>query len=73
MKHPQHKRSDQPHSHRVSTNVDEPEVRDEVCGMKFPVKQAASRVTIGDQAYYFCSSHCRDKFQEHPDWYVPVS
>jgi Cu+-exporting ATPase len=68
-RHPHASHPDEPQA--SSASDDEFQVRDEVCGMTFPQRQAASRIMVGDQAYYFCSSHCRDKFREHPGWYVP--
>jgi Cu+-exporting ATPase len=46
------------------------DVRDEVCGMSFDSKGAAATLEFEGRRYYFCSERCRNKFREHPDWYV---
>jgi len=46
------------------------DVRDEVCGMSFDSKAAAVTLKFEGRMYYFCSERCRNKFREHPDWYV---
>ena len=45
-------------------------VRDPVCGMAVDPKSAAATVERNGESFYFCSTHCRDKFvtgneQEH--------
>ena len=45
---------------------------DEVCGMEIEAEDAESTVEFQGETYYFCSERCARKFQEHPDWYVPV-
>lgn len=47
-------------------------VRDEVCGMRISGSTAPARAVLDGKTFYFCSVRCRDKFSEHPDWYVPV-
>lgn len=51
----------------------EVEVRDEVCGMRFPARQAVATVRYGGRTYYFCARRCRDQFKEAPERYVPVA
>lgn len=42
-------------------------VKDPVCGMSVePLKAAAASVHRG-QTYYFCSTSCRDKFEQAPE------
>lgn len=48
------------------------EVRDEVCGMEFPVEQAQSSAVLNGRTFYFCSQRCQELFISHPGWYVPV-
>jgi len=50
----------------------ETEVRDEVCGMSFPARQAVATVRYGGRTYYFCAWRCRDKFKGAPERYVPA-
>jgi len=40
--------------------------------MTIEAETAAARTTFQDKVYHFCSSRCKDKFLEHPDWYVSV-
>ncbi len=49
----------------TSTNGDV--ARDPVCGMSVPAKNALEHE---GQTYYFCSAHCRAKFQESPRAYI---
>lgn len=51
---------------------DEPMVRDEVCGMRFSAAEAAASTSFAGKTYYFCTKRCRERFLEHPGWYVPV-
>ena len=46
-------------------------VRDEVCGMEFAPDEAATTLVFQGTRYYFCAERCRERFREHPDWYVP--
>jgi P-type Cu+ transporter len=48
-------------------------VRDEVCGMEFPVERAAASVQFGGRTYHFCAERCRRLFLAHPHWYVKVA
>jgi Cu+-exporting ATPase len=45
-------------------------VTDPVCGMKIDSSQAAAQTTYQGQAYYFCSTDCRDTFEQNPRDYV---
>jgi YHS domain-containing protein len=45
-------------------------VTDPVCGMKIDSSQAAAQTTYEGQAYYFCSTDCRDTFEQSPRDYV---
>ena len=46
------------------------QVRDEVCGMQFEAAAAAATTRLDGRTYYFCGARCRQKFEEHPGWYV---
>ncbi|NIW37897.1 MAG: YHS domain-containing protein [Gemmatimonadetes bacterium] len=48
------------------------QVRDEVCGMRLQRAEAVTSVKFQGETYRFCSVRCRRKFEEHPDWYVPL-
>ena len=41
-------------------------VKDPVCGMDVKPESAAARYEHGGQTYYFCSSHCMEKFRAEP-------
>lgn len=47
-------------------------VHDEVCGMDIDRDTAATSVEFQGERYYFCSTRCRGKFQDHPSYYVVV-
>ena len=46
---------------------------DEVCGMTIETDRAAATTEFQGKTYYFCTERCREKFEEHPGWYVPVT
>ncbi len=46
---------------------------DEVCGMTIEAESAAATAEFQGKTYYFCTERCREKFEEHPGWYVPVT
>jgi P-type Cu+ transporter len=43
---------------------------DPVCGMNIESDQAAATEQYQGNAYYFCSTHCRDKFKANPAQYA---
>ena len=45
-------------------------VKDPVCGMTVDPKNAAAAAVRGGSTYYFCSTSCRDKFEQTPDKYA---
>lgn len=47
-------------------------VHDETCGMTIESESAATSVQFQGKRYYFCTERCREKFEEHPEWYVKV-
>jgi len=49
------------------------QVRDEVCGMEFPIERAQSSVVLNGRTFHFCSDGCREHFLAHPEWYVPAN
>lgn len=46
------------------------EVKDPVCGMIVDPKSPAAAAVRGGNTYYFCSTTCRDKFEQAPDKYA---
>lgn len=48
----------------------EQEIKDPICGMNVDPQSAISYEYKG-QTYYFCSDHCRTKFQAEPAKFAP--
>jgi P-type Cu+ transporter len=65
MDHSQH------HAHHPHAEPTPADLKDPVCGM--PVTEASQHQTpYQGTTYFFCSTHCRDKFLSHPEQYVPM-
>lgn len=47
--------------------------KDPVCGMQIDEKQAAERSEHQGQTFYFCSSSCKQKFDQDPAQYTKKS
>lgn len=47
--------------------------KDPVCGMEVDPRQAAGASVHGGQTYYFCSTSCRDRFEQAPGKYLAAS
>ena len=45
-------------------------VKDPVCGMTVDPKNAAAAAVRSGTTHYFCSTSCRDKFEQAPDKYA---
>lgn len=43
------------------------DVKDPVCGMAVDPRSAAAAAVRGGSTHYFCSSSCRDKFEQAPE------
>lgn len=56
----------------MKQNLDEPEHRDPVCGMRVCRSTAAAEFDFGGKTYYFCAGACRDAFAAEPSKYVRV-
>jgi len=46
--------------------------RDPVCGMEVEPERAAGRSEYAGEAYYFCASVCKERFDDDPGRYVPA-
>lgn len=44
--------------------------KDPVCGMQVDEDKAPATCSLEDKTYYFCSTGCKEKFEESPDKYV---
>lgn len=44
--------------------------KDPVCGMEVNEDKAAATADFKGKTYYFCSTGCKEKFEESPDKYV---
>lgn len=47
--------------------------RDPVCGMEVDAAKATAASVHAGQTYYFCSTTCRDKFEQAPERYAVAS
>jgi YHS domain-containing protein len=45
-------------------------MKDPVCGMMVDPAEAAARVDYEGTTYYFCCTHCAEKFQADPQAYL---
>ena len=45
-------------------------VKDPVCGMDVSPEKAAGKSEYQGQTYYFCSEHCKKKFDKEPEKYL---
>ncbi len=54
----------------VPDGADGEVLKDPVCGMKVD-KDSPHQIDYQHQHFYFCSSHCRDKFQQDPEQFLP--
>ncbi|HEB13763.1 MAG TPA: YHS domain-containing protein [candidate division CPR3 bacterium] len=46
--------------------------KDPVCGMNISKKTAAATSEHKDKTFYFCSSTCKDKFDQEPMKYMQM-
>lgn len=44
--------------------------RDPVCGMNIDAKDAAATSQHQGRTYYFCSTDCKEKFDQNPQQYA---
>jgi Cu+-exporting ATPase len=58
------------HIHQDASGGTGQGVKDPVCGMTVNPAGAAARYQHEGKTYYFCSPHCRDKFQADPEKYL---
>ncbi len=45
-------------------------VKDPVCGMNVDPTASSWSSTRAGEIYFFCSEHCRDKFQSNPELFI---
>lgn len=46
---------------------------DPVCGMQIDEQKAAGQSQYQGETYYFCSQHCKQKFDQNPQQYTQES
>jgi Cu+-exporting ATPase len=46
---------------------------DPVCGMTIDRAKAAGNTTVGETTFYFCSVHCKNRFEADPARFAPKS
>ncbi|GMR03334.1 MAG: hypothetical protein BMS9Abin21_168 [Thermodesulfovibrionia bacterium] len=62
------------HSGHSHGNSNPGRTKDPVCGMEIEVNGAATmKLQHKDQAFYFCSSECKEKFDNNPTLYIEPS
>lgn len=67
--HNQH--SDSHHSHHTFSQQQSPTTqRDPVCGMTVDPQRAAGKSEFKGKTYYFCSPHCKSRFDANPSEFV---
>ena len=49
------------------------DTKDPVCGMSVDPRKAAAAAVREGMTYYFCSTSCRDKFEQAPEKYAGAS
>lgn len=49
------------------------DTKDPVCGMTVDPQKAAAAAVQGGVTHYFCSTACRDKFEQAPEKYIGAS
>jgi P-type Cu+ transporter len=47
-----------------------PPVKDPVCGMTVDPQKAAGKVGYGGKTYFFCSTHCKARFEKEPEKFL---
>jgi Cu+-exporting ATPase len=48
-------------------------VTDPVCGMQIDSSQAAAQSQYQGKTYHFCSTECKQKFEQNPKQYVKAA
>lgn len=59
--------------HGDSGGTPEGQTKDPVCDMTIEPQNAAAASLYGGRTYYFCSTSCRDKFEQAPEKYTGAS
>jgi len=54
----------------VSDAENNPVLTDPICGMTVDPQEAAGKFEHGGRTYYFCSTHCLEKFRADPEKYL---
>jgi Cu+-exporting ATPase len=44
--------------------------KDPVCGMEIDMEAAFDKIEYESDTYYFCSEHCKEKFEGEPAKYI---
>jgi YHS domain-containing protein len=59
--------------HGKTDETAEGQAKDPVCGMTVDREKASAASAHRGKTYYFCSTTCRDKFEQEPEKYVGAS
>ena len=54
----------------MKQQLDEPSLKDPVCGMQVSRSAAADEFVYKGKIFYFCASSCREAFEAEPEKYV---
>ena len=54
----------------MSDAENNPVLTDPICGMTVDPQEAAGKFEYGGRTYYFCSTHCLEKFRADPEKYL---
>src|SRR5688572_15675853 len=73
MSHEHHEHGDQEHRSPASPHGTAAPAIDPVCGMKVDPHSAAGMHEHGGARYYFCSTHCLERFRADPAKYLEKS
>jgi P-type Cu+ transporter len=49
-----------------------PKEKDQVCGMTVKPRKATAKLDHAGKTYYFCSSHCKERFQAEPGKFLAM-
>ncbi len=73
MAHDSQHRSDIPPAPGSEAGQQARSFRDPVCGMKVTAERNAGSTQHDGETYYFCSRHCLEQFQAHPESFLTAA
>lgn len=73
MAHDRQHRSESPPATGAESGQKSRTFRDPVCGMQVTAERNAGSSEHNGETYYFCSRHCLERFQAHPESYLAAT